>query len=203
MHQSVLLIIGSLVAIAFSKPVLPPPPAIDIGVTGIWPPLDPVNNETLKRSPQGTPTGQRAGTHNQIAECDFEFPSNNGYAYIQLKLGNGHKACIGWATMAQKCGAGGWPDPDNTEIQRAVQQQTTKDGIFKTTTVGNWWAYWGPGTTTSAVANRDLYNLHFQWAFAMVNGDRKTEKFTTYYFSFDGDYMRIDRKIRGLIGSCY
>jgi len=190
-----MLLPTALVALAttisvFGNPIPIQPPAVEFGEVGIWHPVNSTSNSTsssLTRRDDVPP------------ECAFGGSRDaHPFYYIQMHI-SGHTACIGWAYGGETCGKGGWGDPDNTDVQNAVAQQTTKDGQFESSTVGSWKVSWQLGTT--AVPNRDDYTIYFDLGWAYANTDPDAIQDTTYYFSLDGNFIEIDRQI-GVFGAC-
>ncbi|KAM7210454.1 hypothetical protein V8F06_014156, partial [Rhypophila decipiens] len=115
-------------------------------------------------------------------ECIFE-TSGISYNYYKMTATFG-TACFGFV-LTPNCGTNQyWQDPHWTDVQNVVRQQISKDGIFQFSRVGHWSA--GFILPTSAYSNRDT-------TFFSIGLLANKIKATIFYYSRDGDYMKISK----------
>lgn len=117
------------------------------------------------------------------AGCAFE-RAGFTYNYISFNTAGHGQACFGYVPFPN-CGIDQWwQDPDWTDLQKVVQEQIAKDGLFELSRVGDWTAGFIPFTT--AYSNRD-------WTWFTIGLLAAKIKPLTYYYSRDFDYMSITK----------
>ncbi|KAM7186659.1 hypothetical protein V8F20_011292 [Naviculisporaceae sp. PSN 640] len=109
--------------------------------------------------------------------CNFAREGVTGWAYRSFTDKHG-PACFGQDLYTQ-CGNGQLQDPDKTDVQTAMRKHVAKDGFFKVTHEGDWFAGWMYSTTAFAHRDTDLFV-----AGLMLAGRKSVE----YYWSHTGDY---------------
>lgn len=114
------------------------------------------------------------------------FPANEFY-YLPFTYNN-RKACIGIDTFNESPGP--WSPTEYQNIFSAMDQQVTKDGLWKTSQVGCWVANFEE--FTSAVPDREGYASAFRWGVENGNG-LKGAGFQRFYFQLDGQYTVVGR----------
>lgn len=131
--------------------------------------------------------------------CDFGFMSaSGGFDYYDQtsELGDGSTSvCFGWGLGTDgNCGAA-WSDDDLNDIQTAVDEQVTKDGVFDTSKSGNWVAYFP--IETSAFSNREnsffMIDLLAANNNAIPGDDGTSVGAMTWFWERDGDYLYVTR----------
>ena len=93
-------------------------------------------------------------------------------------------ACFGYGTYL-KCGNvgdGNWGGEHWDNIQRVVQDQVTKDGMFETSRRGDWFA--GHLLPTSAFSNRNTE----LFTYGLLKSEVKSLE---YFWEKDGDKLRV------------
>ncbi|KAL9614164.1 MAG: hypothetical protein Q9167_001316 [Letrouitia subvulpina] len=71
--------------------------------------------------------------------CAFDPKLGNGY--IDNAAGDGEgESCFGWPNSGAVTCGGPFDEKESNDVKEAVKQQATKDGQFKTSTVGDWTA---------------------------------------------------------------
>lgn len=114
------------------------------------------------------------------------FPANEFY-YLPFTY-YGRNACIGIDTFDESPGA--WSPAEYENIYAAMNQQVTKDGLWKTSQLGCWVANFEE--FTSAIPDREGYTSAFRWAVETGNG-LKGAGFKRFYFQLDGQYTVVRR----------
>ena len=111
-------------------------------------------------------------------ECNFR--GGGVYSWKSFTLDKG-TACIGWVNP--RCKKDGFEEPHFTNIQKVLQEQVGKDGLFKSSVKGDWRASFI--FPTSAFKNRDT--AVFSWAMTgLVKGG-----WSKYFWSRDNDFAQV------------
>lgn len=114
------------------------------------------------------------------------FPSRE-FWYLPFQYNN-RNACIGMETFTQSPGP--WSQAEYANIISAMNEQVTKDGLFKSSQVGCWVANFEK--FTSAIPDREGYKEAFRWGLETGEGMRDAS-FKTFFFQLDGQYIAVRR----------
>ncbi|KAF3397045.1 hypothetical protein DPV78_008341 [Talaromyces pinophilus] len=107
--------------------------------------------------------------------------SHSNWAYYQFQGLSEGTACFGYDNIPV-CAKGKWSDPDWTDIQLAMAQQTTLDGQWKGSQSGDWRGSFVLGTTAFSDRDTSLFDLGL-W--------KSDAQAVVYYWSRDGDFAQV------------
>lgn len=119
--------------------------------------------------------------------CTFGNIRTNQYYYRHYDLsatGKSGDACIGWKNA--DC-PNPWGALAQSYIKQSINQQITKDGQFKSTTVGNWLA--GFDDFTTAFDDRDPRVFSGMFKLNFMSPEYQFRKSTTYVSLISGSYL--------------
>ncbi|KAI4165603.1 MAG: hypothetical protein LQ342_000545 [Letrouitia transgressa] len=123
--------------------------------------------------------------------CAFDPRLGNGF--IDNAAGDGEgESCFGWPNSAAVTCGGPFDEKESNDVKEAVKQQATKDGQFKTSTVGDWTAAFQ--LLSTAFDDRDTSGFDKQFDEINVeDDDNGAVGQQTYYWSRHDDYIVVTR----------
>ncbi|KAL8990734.1 MAG: hypothetical protein Q9169_008050 [Polycauliona sp. 2 TL-2023] len=121
--------------------------------------------------------------------CSFVSNRGGGNGYIADPTGN-DDSCFGYPPGSAIDCSGPFEQKEIDDIKKAVKEQATKDGQWKTTSVGDWTA--GFALLTTAMEDRDT--SAFDKTLDSVNvEDNSAAGQLTYYWYLKGDTISVTR----------
>ncbi|KAL8927093.1 MAG: hypothetical protein Q9172_001515 [Xanthocarpia lactea] len=121
--------------------------------------------------------------------CTFD--GKIGNSYINNPVGDGDgKSCFGFPNGGAVTCGGPWSADEINNIKKAVKEQVTKDGQFKTSEAGEWTA--GFSLFTTAFDDRDTSAFDKTLDAINVEGNSGAGQMT-YWWQRSNDYLSVTR----------